>query len=96
MKLEENSKRSSTKRTRHLNIKIFYATDQIKQGSLKVKHCSTDKMWADINTKPLNGEPYRRLRAKIMNYPIDLEPEIIPLTPPTGDEPQECVVGTEG
>ena len=38
-------------------------------------------MWADINTKPLNGEPYRRLRTKIMNCPIDLEPENMPLTP---------------
>ena len=80
-----------TKLTRHLNIKFFYVTDQIEQGWLKVKHCLTDKMWADINTKPLNGEPYRRLRAKIMNCPIDLEPENMPLTPPTGDEPQECV-----
>ena len=96
MKLEENGKRSSTKRTRHLNIKFFYVTDQIEQGWLKVKHCSTDKMWADINTKPLNGEPYRRLRAKIMNCPIDLEPGNMPLTPSSGDEPQECVGGTEG
>ena len=69
--------------------------NQIEQRWLRVKHCSADKMWADINTKLLTGEPYRRLRAKIMNCSIDLEPENMPLTPPTGDEPQECVVGTE-
>ena len=97
MKLEENGNRLSRKRTRHLNIKFFYVIDQIEQGWLKVKHCSTDKMWADINTKPLNGEPYRRMRVNIMNCLIDLELQNnMSLTLPAGNEPQECVGGTEG
>ena len=32
MRLELNGKRSSGKRTRHLNIRYFYITDQIDQG----------------------------------------------------------------
>ena len=30
MKLEKNGKKSSSKRTRHLNIKYFFLTDQIQ------------------------------------------------------------------
>ena len=90
MKLEMNGKRSSTQRTRHLNIKFFYVTDQIEKGWLKVKHCQTDDMVADLLTKPLHGEKFRKLRARIMNCPVDLEPADMPLTP-AGDEAQECV-----
>ena len=90
MKLEMNGKRSSTQRTRHLNIKFFYVTDQIEQGWLKVKHCQTDAMVADLLTKPLHGEKFRKLRARIMNCPVDLEPASTPLTP-KGDDAQECV-----
>ena len=32
--------------------------DKIALGELEVVYKPTDKMWADINTKPLNGEPY--------------------------------------
>ena len=64
--------------------------DQIEKGWLTVKHCGTSDMVADIFTKPLTGEAFRKLRARIMNCPVDLEPEIMPLTP-TGDDAQECV-----
>ena len=90
MKLEMNGKRSSTQRTRHLNIKFFYVTDQIEKGWLRVKHCPTGDMVADILTKPLHGEAFRKLRARIMNCPVDLEPASMPLTP-EGDDAQECL-----
>ena len=32
-------------------------------------------MLADINTKPLQGEPFRRMRAAVQNCPVDLPPE---------------------
>jgi len=94
IKLEVNGKRSSTQRTRHLSIKFFYVTDQIKQGWLTVKHCPTKEMVADIYTKPLNGILFRQLRAKIMNCPVDLEPAPHPAKATltlSDDEPQECV-----
>ena len=90
MKPEMNGKRSSTQRARRLNIKFFCVTDRIEKGWPKAKRCSTDGTVADFLTKPLHGEKFRKLRARIMNCPVDLEPADMPLTP-AGDEAQECV-----
>ena len=55
MRLDLNGKRSSSKRTCHLNIRYFYITDQLDQGWVTVRHCPTDAMVGDFFTKPLNG-----------------------------------------
>ena len=75
VRLEINGKRSSGQRTRHLNIKYFFVTDQIEKGWLHVRYCPTDEMVADINTKPLQGELFRKMRATVQNCPVDLPPE---------------------
>lgn len=75
VRLEVNGKRSSGQRTRHLNIKYFFVTDQIEQGWLRVSYCPTDKMIADINTKPLQGALFKQMRAAVQNCPVDLPPE---------------------
>ena len=59
MRLELNGKRSSSKRTRHLNIRYFYITDQIDQGWLTVRHCPIEDMIGDFFTKPLQGLLFR-------------------------------------
>ena len=53
MKLEQNGKASSGKRTRHFNIKYFYITDLLKSKEISIKYCPTDQMIADYMTKPL-------------------------------------------
>ena len=47
MLLEKNGKRSSGKRTRALNIRYFFVTDQIEKGLLTVEYCPTGEMIAD-------------------------------------------------
>jgi hypothetical protein len=42
MKLGENGKASSGKRTRHFDIKCFYVTDLVDRKELKIENCSTD------------------------------------------------------
>ena len=67
MLLETNGKKSSSQRTRHLNIRYFFITDQIEQGNTVVKFCPTDGMVADFMSKPLQGEKFRKFRKEIMN-----------------------------
>jgi hypothetical protein len=51
VKLGENGKSSSGKRTRPFDIKCFYVTDLVDRKELKVEHCSTEAMIADYMTK---------------------------------------------
>ena len=67
MKLEENGKGSSGKRTRHFDIKYFYVTDLIGRDEVKVEYCSTNDMLADYMTKPLVGSKFKLFRDHIMN-----------------------------
>ena len=67
--LEENRCKSSSKRTRHINIRYYFITDRIASGEIRVKYCPTKEMLADMFTKPLQGEPFRRFRNLIMNIP---------------------------
>jgi hypothetical protein len=66
MLLEKNGKRSSSQRTRAMNIRYFFITDQIEKGNMQVKYCPTDEMVADFFTKPVCGPKYYRFKALIM------------------------------
>eukprot|EP00980_Cylindrotheca_fusiformis_P003923 scaffold870_cov78-Cylindrotheca_fusiformis.AAC.1 len=59
MLLENNGTRSSSKRTRHLEIRYFFVTDNIKRGRMTVQYCPTDDMIADFFTKPLQGAKFQ-------------------------------------
>ena len=65
--LEKNGRGSSSKRTRHINIRYFFITDRIAAGKLIVKYCPTEEMRADFFTKPLQGGLFRLFRDQILN-----------------------------
>jgi hypothetical protein len=65
--LEKNGKESSSRRTRHMNIRYFFITDRVKSGELEIKYCPTGEMLADHFTKPLQGEAFYKFRSLIMN-----------------------------
>ena len=66
--LLENGKRSSSKRTRALNIRYFFLTDQIEKGNLRVDYCPTGEMTADYFTKPVQGKLYAKFRKNLMGH----------------------------
>ena len=65
--LENNGMESSSKRTRHINIRYYFIKDRILAGDLKVKYCSTEDMIADYMSKPLQGKKFIKFRNLIMN-----------------------------
>jgi hypothetical protein len=65
--LAENGRASSSKRTRHINIRYFFITDLVKSGQVQIEHCPTQEMISDYFTKPLQGAAFRKLRRLIMN-----------------------------
>jgi hypothetical protein len=64
--LEVNSKRSSSKRTRHINIWHFLVTDAIAKEECEVKWISRDYMYADYFTKAQQGAEFCVMRDFIM------------------------------
>jgi hypothetical protein len=58
----------SNSRTRHINIRYFFIKDRIDSGDIQLKYLETNNMLADILTKPLQGETFKRLRDLITNW----------------------------
>jgi hypothetical protein len=67
MLLEKNGRASSSKRTRHINIRYFFVTDRINAKEISVEYCPTGEMIADFFTKPLQGSLFKKFRDQIMN-----------------------------
>ena len=67
LKLENNGRGSSGKRTRHINIRYFFVTDRIAKGDLTMKYCPTDMLVAAFYTKPLQGKLFLFFRNLIKN-----------------------------
>jgi hypothetical protein len=76
MLLQRNGRSSSTKRTKHINARYFFIKDKIDSGEVEVLYCPTKEMRADINTKPLQGSPYRNMRGHLMNVAVDYDDDI--------------------
>ena len=49
IKLANNGKASSTKRTRHIHIRYFAITDRVKKGEIDIHYCPTEEMLARIS-----------------------------------------------
>ncbi|GKY97397.1 hypothetical protein MPSEU_000698200 [Mayamaea pseudoterrestris] len=67
MLLEKNGRSSSTKRTRHMNVRYFFVKDRVAAGEVNIEHCPTGDMVADFFTKPLQGAQFGKLRNLVMN-----------------------------
>jgi hypothetical protein len=66
--LETNGKRSSSKRTRALNIRYFFLADQVAKENLVIEYLSTTEMWGDYMSKPLQGKLFQKFRDAIMGH----------------------------
>jgi hypothetical protein len=71
MLLEKNGRGSSSKRTRHINIRYFFVSDRVAAGEVSIHYCPTAEMLADFFTKPLQGSIFRRFRDFILNLQGD-------------------------
>ena len=64
----------------HLSLRVqrpslLSITDKIEKGDVLVEHRGTKEIWADGNTKPLQGAGFRLFRSKIMGIPEDYDDE---------------------
>jgi hypothetical protein len=60
--------KSTSDRTRHVNIRYFFVKQYLDDGSMNISHCPTLDMIADILTKPIQGEHFVKLRDLLLGY----------------------------
>ena len=89
---------SAGKASRHIHHRFFLITDKIEKGDVSVEHRGTKEMWADGNTKPLQGTGFRLFRSKVMGIPEDCDddaervrthPQLLPKPKKAGAVPSE-------
>ena len=68
-----NGKFSRFKRTKHIKARYFFVANIVAQGDLEIEHFLTERVWADILTKPLQFRTFTSFRVKLMNFPVDYE-----------------------
>ena len=68
--LEKNGRGSSSKSTRHMNIRFFFIKDRVDSKEIRIEYCPTGKMIADYFTKPLQGKQFYKLWDQIMNLDL--------------------------
>ena len=71
MLLEKNGRASSSKRTKHINIRYFFVKDCIDHEEVKIEYLGTEDMIADFFSKPLVGEKFIEFRDEILNIKKD-------------------------
>ena len=65
--LIENGRGSTSKRTRHMDIRYFFVKDCIAR-EITIEHCPTKSMIADFFTQPLQGGLFKEFRDLILKY----------------------------
>jgi hypothetical protein len=87
--LARNGKASSSRRTKHINVRYFFVTDRISKGELRVEWCPTKDMVADFMTKPLQGSTFKKFRDLIKK--LVTQDKVSKGSGTDGRVPQECV-----
>jgi hypothetical protein len=64
--LQRNGTASSSRNTRHINIRYFFIKDKSKAGEIEIVHCSSEEMVADFFTKPIQRKRFLDLGSVIM------------------------------
>ena len=76
IQLERNGKCYSTQQTKHINIRYFYVTDKVIDGTVQVSYKPTTEMLSNYLTKSLTGSLFTNHQATLFvlksydKYPI--------------------------
>jgi len=62
--------RSTSDRTKHINIRYYFVKQFLDNGEFTIEHCDTENQIADILTKPLQGAHFERLRDLLLGYSL--------------------------
>jgi hypothetical protein len=58
----------TSSKSRHINVRHFFLTDRITAGEVTLEYLATADIVANLLTKPLQEEDFRRLRQALLNW----------------------------
>jgi hypothetical protein len=53
--------------SKHINTRYFHTKERVEAGEVEICYIPTEEMVADILTKPLQGDLFRKLRDLLTN-----------------------------
>ena len=74
--LAKNGQMLARKKSKHIKNIYFIVMNKIAQGDLEICHKKTNKMWADVNTKLLQGMKYRVMRSEVMGVIVKYDNDV--------------------
>ena len=69
--LAKNGRMSAWKNSKHIKDRVFLIADKVTKDDVKIRHMGTKSIWADVNTKPVQGQLFRTFRHHMMGVPVD-------------------------
>ncbi len=70
--LEMSGTRSTSKRSKHIKVQYFIIKDEVNEKENALKYCPMEEIWADVLTKPKQGQLFRDFQSKLMNISVDI------------------------
>ena len=74
--LAKNGRMSAGKNIKYIKNLFFLISDKVAQGDVEIEHRGTKVMWADINTKPLQGKIFREFRSHLMGISVNYDDDV--------------------
>lgn len=62
--------RANSPQTRYIAVRFFWVKDYVDRDEISIEYLPTEKMLADLLTKPLHGETFYRLRKTLLQCDI--------------------------
>ena len=57
-----------SERSRHIDIRYFWVAERVINGEIAIEHFGTEKMFANILTKPMQGSQFKLERQGLTNW----------------------------
>ena len=67
---------SAGKNSKHIKNKFFLIADQVAKDEVEIRYMGTKSMWADVNTKPVQGLLSRTFRHHMMGVSVDYDDDV--------------------
>ena len=67
---------SAGKNSKHIKNRLFLIADKVSKYDVEIRHLETKSMWADVNTKPVQGQLFSTFRHHMTGVSVDYDDDV--------------------